>query len=61
MYFSQVVRQEALRPSRNLTFEVVWNHRDNDLNVVTPGKYTVIASIPVEPVLESAPASFEVK
>ncbi len=61
MYFSQVVRQEALRPSRNLTFEVVWNHRDNDLNVVTPGKYTVVASIPVEPVLESAPASFEVK
>ena len=41
MYFSQVVRQEALRPNRNWTFEVTWNHRDNDVNLVAPGKYTV--------------------
>ena len=37
MFFTQVVRQEALRPSRNWTFEVTWNHRDNDLNVVSAG------------------------
>jgi hypothetical protein len=61
MYFSQVVRQEALRPSRNWTFEVTWNHRDNDLNVVTPGKYTVTGSLAVQPVMESEPVTFEIK
>jgi hypothetical protein len=32
MFFSQVIRSEALRPNRNWTFEVTWNRRDNDLN-----------------------------
>ena len=61
MYFSQVIRQEALRPSRNWTFEVTWNNRDNDLNAVTPGKYQVIGSLAVQPVMESEPVSFEIK
>jgi Intracellular proteinase inhibitor len=61
MFFSQVVRQEALRPSRNWTFEVTWNHRDNDLNVVTPGQYRVIASVAVQPVMESDPVAFEIR
>jgi len=61
MYFSQVVRQEALRPSRNWTFEVTWNHRDNDLNVVTPGKYKVTGSLAVQPVMESEPVTFEIR
>jgi len=61
MFFSQVVRQEALRPSRTWTFEAVWNHRDNDLNVVSPGKYTVIASLATQPVMESEPVTFELK
>jgi Intracellular proteinase inhibitor len=61
MYFSQVIRQEALRPSRNWTFEVTWNHRDNDLNVITPGKYTVTGSLAVQPVMESEPVTFEIK
>lgn len=61
MFFSQVVRQEALRPSRNWTFEVTWNHRDNDLNVVMPGQYKVIASVAVQPVMESDPVAFEVR
>ena len=61
MYFSQVLRQEALRPNRNWTYEVTWNHRDNDLNVVAPGTYQVIGSVAVQPAMESAPASFEVR
>jgi Intracellular proteinase inhibitor len=61
MFFSQVVRQEALRPSRNWTFEVTWNHRDNDLNMVTPGKYKVTGSLAVQPLMESEPVTFEIK
>lgn len=61
MYFSQVLRQEALRPNRNWTYEVTWNHRDNDLNAVAPGKYEVVGSVAVQPAMESAPASFEVR
>lgn len=61
MYFSQVIRQEALRPNRNWTFEVTWNHRDNDVNPVTPGKYKVVASLAIDPPMESEPASFEIR
>jgi len=61
MLFTQVLRQEALRPSRNWTFEVTWNHRDNDLNVVTPGNYKVIGSLASQPPMETEPVSFEIK
>lgn len=61
MFFSQVSRQEALRPSKNWAFEETWNHRDNDLNVVTPGKYKVVASLPMDPSMESEPETFEIK
>src|SRR5262245_50486316 len=61
MFFTQVVRQEALRPSRNWTFETVWNHRDNDLNMITPGKYTVIGSLATQPSMETEPVPFEIK
>src|SRR5215471_15942124 len=55
MFFSQVVRQEAMRPNKNWTFEVTWNHRDNDLNVVGPGKYTIVGSIVTRPPMSSPP------
>ena len=61
MFFSQVVRQEAIRSSRNWVFEVTWNHRDNELNVVAPGKYKVIASLATQPPIESEAVSFEIK
>ena len=61
MLFTQVLRQEALRPSKNWTFEVTWNHRDNDLNIVTPGNYKVIGSLASQPPMESEPVSFEIK
>jgi hypothetical protein len=61
MFFTQVLRQEAMRPNRNWTFEIFWNHRDNELNVVTPGKYQVIGSLATQPPMESEPVSFEIK
>lgn len=60
MFFSQVKRQEAIRPNKNWTFEVTWNHRDNDLNIVKPGKYTVVGSISSHPPMESPPVVFEI-
>jgi Intracellular proteinase inhibitor len=61
MFFTQVVRQEALRPNRNWTYDVTWNHRDNDLNIAGPGKYTVIGSISTHPPMDSPPVTFEVR
>jgi len=61
IYFSQVVRSEALRPNRNWTFEATWNHRDNDLNPVTSGKYQVVGSVAIQPPMESEPVSFEIR
>jgi Intracellular proteinase inhibitor len=61
MFFSQVVRQEAIRGSQNWVFEVTWNHRDNDLNVVAPGTYKVVASLATQPPIASDPVTFEVK
>jgi hypothetical protein len=61
MFFTQVVRQEALRPNRNWTFEVTWNHRDNELNVVAPGKYRLVGSLVTRPSMESPPITFEVQ
>ena len=61
MFFTQVIRQESIRPNRNWVFEVMWNHRDNDLNVVMPGNYKVIATLTTQPLLQSEPAAFEIK
>lgn len=61
MFFTQVIRQETIRPNRNWEFEVTWNRRDNDLNVVTPGKYRVIGSLATQPSMESEPVAFEIK
>jgi hypothetical protein len=61
MFFSQVIRQEAIRGSKNWVFDVTWNHRDNDLNVVPPGQYKVIAILATQPPMESDPVSFDVK
>ena len=61
MFFTQVIRQEAIRGNRNLVFEVTWNHRDNDLNPVNPGNYKVTASLATQPPIASDPVTFEVK
>ncbi len=61
MFFTQVVRQEALRPNKNWTFEVIWNHRDNDLNVVSAGKYRLVGSLVTRPLMASPPIMFEIQ
>jgi hypothetical protein len=62
MFFVQkVTRQESIRPKRNWKFEAVWNHRDNDLNRVEPGRYQVVGSLAIDPPIESDPAVFEIK
>jgi hypothetical protein len=61
MFFSQVLRQEAIRPSRNWVFEETWNHRDNDLEPVPPGNYKVVGYLATQPPLQSEAFEFEVK
>ena len=61
MFFTQVIRKEAIRPSKNWTFEVTWNHRDNDLNPVEPGKYAVVGTISTQPPRESDSVTFDIK
>jgi len=61
MFFTQVIRQDSIRPSKNWKFEVVWNGRDNDLNKVEPGKYQVVAYVATQPPIESQPVAFEIK
>ncbi|MBI4471119.1 MAG: hypothetical protein HY646_00525 [Acidobacteria bacterium] len=61
MFFSQVIRQESIRANGNWKFEVVWNRRDNDLNPVEPGRYSVVGIVATQPPIESQPAVFEIK
>jgi hypothetical protein len=61
MFFSQVLRQETIRPMKEWKFEVTWNHRDNDLNPLPAGKYKVIGSLATQPAIESEPLSFEIQ
>ena len=61
MFFTQVIRQEALRPNRNWSFEITWNRRDNDLNVISPGRYKVTGSLATQPPMESESVAFEIK
>jgi hypothetical protein len=61
MFFTQVLRKEAIRPNKNWTFEVTWNDRDNDLNPVEPGKYAVVGIVATQPSIESDSVTFEIK
>jgi hypothetical protein len=61
MFFTRVLRSEAIAAKRAWKFEAVWNHRDNDLDPVPPGTYQVIGIVAVQPPLESAPVSIEIR
>jgi hypothetical protein len=61
MFFTQVIRKEAIRPNKNWTFEVTWNHRDNDLNPVEPGQYAVVGTITTKLQIQSDSVTFEIK
>ena len=61
MFYTAVIRSEAIGANKSWKFEVVWNHRDNDLNVVPPGAYELIGIVSAEPPIESEPIPIEVK
>ena len=62
MFFvTQVRRSEAIPPQGAWKYEVVWNHRDNNLNPVPPGTYRVVGFVTTKPAIESEPVSIEVK
>ncbi len=61
MFFTQVIRQETIRANKDWKFEIVWNHRDNDLNPVTPGTYKVVGIVATQPPIESDPVSFDIQ
>jgi hypothetical protein len=61
MFFSTVIRDEALRGKGDWKFDAVWNRRDNSLNPVTPGQYRVVAILTSQPQIEAEPIAFEIK
>jgi hypothetical protein len=61
MFFTRVLRSEAISPKKAWKFEAVWNHRDNDLEPVPPGTYQIIGIVAVQPSIQSDPVSIEVK
>jgi len=61
MFFTQVVRQEAIRPNGRWTYEITWNHRDNNLNLAPPGMYKVVGIVATQPPIESDPVTFEIQ
>ena len=60
MFFSSVMRSEAIRARGEWLFEAVWNHRDDDLNMVEPGTYEVIAFLTAQSPVESEPVEIQV-
>jgi hypothetical protein len=60
-FFTQVVRSEGLRANAKWTYEVVWNHRDNDGNPVPPGEYHLVGVVASQPPIRSARTIFDVQ
>jgi hypothetical protein len=60
-FVTQVRRSEAIPPQGMWKYEVVWNHRDNNLNPVSPGTYRVVGFVTTNPTLESEPITIDVK
>lgn len=60
-FVTQVRRSEAIPPQGAWKYEVVWNHRDNNLNPVPPGTYHVVGFVTTKPTLESEPVSIDIK
>lgn len=60
MFFSQVLRSEALRARGEWVFEAEWNHTDNELNAVPAGVYQVRGILAAEEPLESETVEFRV-
>ncbi len=60
MFFSKVIRSEAIRARGEWVFEAVWNHRDDSMNEVEPGTYQVFAVLTAETPIESEAFDIEV-
>ncbi len=60
MFFSSVMRSEAIRARGEWLFEAVWNHRDDELNAVEPGTYQVVAFVTAQSPVESEPIEIQV-
>ena len=60
-FFSQVLRTEAIRANGKWEFDAVWNHRDNNLDPVAPGRYALKAVLTADPLLESELITLEVR
>lgn len=58
---SAVKVSEAIGPRGAWSFEVTWNHRDNNFNPVSAGNYRLVGFVTTQPVLESEPVTFVIK
>ena len=61
MFFSRVIRSEAIRARGEWVFEAVWNHRDDNLNEVEPGIYEFFAILTAESPIETEAFEIEVQ
>jgi hypothetical protein len=61
MFFTQVVRSEAIRASGNWKYEAVWDRRDRNSSPVAPGRYRLTGVLTSIPPVESRPIYFEVQ
>jgi hypothetical protein len=59
-FFSQVLRNVALLPQKEWTYEEVWNYKDNERNDVKQGAYEAVAILTTKQPLESAPVEIVV-
>ena len=61
MFFSRVIRSEAIRGQGEWVFEAIWNHQDDNLNKVEPGTYALTAILTAESPIESETFKIEVR
>ena len=60
MFFSQVLRSEAIRGDGEWVFEADWNHTNTELNPVPSGTYQVRGILASEPRYESEVVEIQV-
>jgi hypothetical protein len=61
MFFTSVIRSEAIAGGKAWRFDAEWNLLDDDQNPVTPGAYSLIGIITAQPPIETEPVPIDVK
>ncbi len=56
-FFSQVLRNQALLPDQELTYEVFWDFKDNERNDIRQGEYQVSGVLTTRDPRESEPVA----